>query len=134
MKLTILLLFIFISFFGYTQTQQNKVGSLGNLTSNIPTTISASGDTLYSIRFSINLVDTINMNKIKVKVGNTFQGNELFEGDYYVYGTSTSNAAFTRNGLELIGDIGNFEQGVYFYQITVEDFQGVAYTPFIRQQ
>lgn len=132
-KLTLILL-VLVSITSFSQNQQVKVASLENLTSAIPTTYTLVGDTLYNIEFGVNLVDTININKINVKIGSTYNSNDIYEANYYLYDQALSDSTFSREGLRLIGNAGEHFQGVYFYKITVEDFQGVQYTPYIRQQ
>ncbi len=128
------IIFIALSFSGVSQNNQSKVASLENLTSFVPSSLTPQGDTLYNIRFAVNLIDTVNVNKIHVKIGSTFKGNDIFEGNHYVYTQAQSDTTFTREGLRLTGNAGDHFQGVYFYEVTVEDFQGIKYTPYIRQQ
>lgn len=134
-KLNLLLFaFTLLSFAGFSQNSQNKVASLENLTSFVPSSLTPEGDTLYTIRFAVNLIDTVNLNKIHVKIGSTFKGNDIFDGNHYVYTQTQSDTIFSRDGLRLQGNAGDHLLGIYFYEITVEDFQGVKYTPYIRQQ
>jgi hypothetical protein len=118
----------------FSQSTTQKVASLENLTSIMPAALTPQGDTLYNIRFAVNLIDTVNVNKINVKVGTTFNGNDIYEGNYYIYEPALSDTSITRDGLRLTGDAGAHFQGVYFYKVTAEDFQGTPYTPYIKQQ
>lgn len=134
-KLNLLLFaFTLLSFVGFSQNSQNKVASLENLTSIVPSLLTPEGDTLYNIRFAVNLIDTVNINKINVKIGSTFKGNDIYEGSHFIYTQTQSDTTLTREGLRLVGNAGDHFHGLYFYEVTVEDFQGIEYTPYIRQQ
>lgn len=133
-KKLLLFSFTLLSISGFSQNNQNKVASIENLTSFVSYSLAPEGDTLYNIRFAVNLIDTVNINKINVKIGSTFKGNDIYEGSHYIYTQTQSDTTLTREGLRLIGNAGDHVNGLYFYEVTVEDFQGIEYPPYIRQQ
>lgn len=133
--LYIFLMTISISY--YSQNQPTKVASIESLTYLQQPTFNQNGDTLYKIKFAINLVDSINLDKINVKIGSTYNGNDIFEGNFNFYSNQTSDTTFTRNQLRIVGDVGGageYSPGIYFYKVTVEDFQGLQYPSYIKQQ
>lgn len=98
--------------------------------------VTMQSDTLYNLSFEINLQDTINIKKVNVKVGSSFKGNEIFDGDYIFYPETgeQSDTKISRDFFKIKGQNIETIPGLYFYTITVEDFQGVKATPFIKQQ
>lgn len=99
--------------------------------------INTQGDTLYNIKTTIYLLDTTNITKVVIKIGNTYQGSDVLNGVFNWYNntlSSPSNIAYTRIGNKIKFTLHAKVPNLYYYQTNTKNFQSVLGTPYIRQQ
>lgn len=100
-------------------------------------TINNQGDSLFDLLVTVHLVDTLNVSKVKIKIGNNYGGNNILNGTFNWYSTSSSlpsNLIYKRNYGMISFTLKNVVPSVMFYQANTEDFQSTLGTPYIRQQ
>jgi hypothetical protein len=104
----------------------------------IPTnTLNVQGDSLYDLSVTVHLLDSINVAKILIEVGNSYGGSNIHNGEYNCYDTTLSTPStvvYERNNGMITFKIKNVVPAILYYKATTYDFQSVAGTPYIRQQ
>lgn len=95
----------------------------------------ANGDSTFNYTAKVHLQDTVDVFKVYLKAGTTYQGSDIYNDTYQLYlGQGESNpASITRNGLVLDIDMGAIVPGFYFWEVTTENLNNVQYIPYRKQ-
>ena len=130
-------LLIMISILGISQSFSQTSKVIG-ITSKYQKqdTINIQGDTLYDLLVTVHLVDTLNISKVIVQLGNSYGGSNVLNGEFNWYNDSfstPSNIVFDRKFGMISFTVKNVVPSVLFYKANTENFQSVRGTPYIRQ-
>ena len=100
--------------------------------------INTQGDTLFDLYVTVHLIDTLNISKVTIALGSSYEGNQVLNGVYnWYYSDSLSTPSvisYNRRWGMISFKIENVIPSILFYKANTMDFQSVLGTPYIRQQ
>ena len=130
----ILLLVLFGSLTGVSQT--SKIIGITSQYKSIDS-LSIQGDSLYDLSVTVHLVDSVNISKVQIQVGNSFNGSDVHNGVFNWYDSTLNTPSpifYTRKYNMISFKIKNVVPALLFYKASAYNFQSVQGTPYIRQQ
>lgn len=130
----ILFLALFASLNGISQN--SKVIGITSGYQNLDS-INIQGDSLYDLSVTIHLIDSVNISKVKIEIGNSFGGSNVHNGEFNWYDStlsSPSTIVYDRNYNMITFKIKSVVPSLLFYKASTFNFQSVSDTPYIRQQ
>jgi hypothetical protein len=131
---TILILSLLGTLNGISQTSKVNGITSGYTPTN---TLNVQGDSLYDLSVTVHLLDSVNVAKVLIQIGNSYGGSNIHNGEYNCYDptlSTPSTVVYDRNHGMVTLKIKNVIPAILFYKAATYDFQSVAGTPYIRQQ